>query len=145
MALKKKKLKIPRDGAEDQKNEKKLIFRLTERWRWRWKMKNYDFYSNFNFFSIFHRISVQKFLLTFLQHKSARMIEQKVSKIVAIGIDSGLLAQARRSKERKRLKRPESCLTFRNCHGAACDWKEKWKILQLFRKIFPSSYSNFQS
>lgn len=47
------------------------------------------------------------------------MIEEEIPKMIAIGIHAGLLAQARGSKELKRLQRAQRCLTFCNRHRAA--------------------------
>lgn len=53
------------------------------------------------------------------------MIEKKVSEIIAVWIDAGLFAQARWPEEWKRLKRPESGLTFRDSHRATSNCKRE--------------------
>lgn len=57
--------------------------------------------------------------LTFLQHKATRMIEDKVSEVVAVGINARFLAEAGGAKERERLQRPKGCLALGHRCGTA--------------------------
>jgi len=56
---------------------------------------------------------------TFLQHKSAWMIEEKVPEVVAIGIHSGLLAQAGGPEELEGLQGAKGRLALGHRHRAA--------------------------
>lgn len=69
-------------------------------------------------------------LLTFLQDKSARMIKQKVSKVVTVGINAGFLAQAGRTEELERLKRLQGRLALGYCYCTAgnCVYKENFSV-----------------
>lgn len=47
------------------------------------------------------------------------MIKQEVAEVIAVRIDSGLLAQARGTKKRERLQRLEGRLALGHCDRAA--------------------------
>lgn len=51
------------------------------------------------------------------------MVEQEITEVVAVRIDSGLFAQTGGTKKREGLKSFESGLAFGNSNRAACDWK----------------------
>lgn len=53
-------------------------------------------------------------LNTSLSGNHARVIEQEVPERVAVRVDGGLAAQARRVEVRERLQRPQSGLAFRH-------------------------------
>lgn len=65
--------------------------------------------------------------LTFFQYKSARVIEEEVSEVVAVGIDARLFAQTGRPEEGEGLQRAQSRLAFGYCHGAASNWNKRKK------------------
>lgn len=58
---------------------------------------------------------------TSFDDNAARMVEQKVAKVVALGIEAGLLAQARRTEKRKRLEGLERGQALGDGDGAAGD------------------------
>lgn len=55
------------------------------------------------------------------------MIEQKVPKMIAIGVHAGLFAQTCWPEELEGLQGAKSCLALGHCHGAAGHWKRKRK------------------
>lgn len=62
--------------------------------------------------------------ITSFANQAARMIEQEITKIIALWIDSGLLAQARGTEKRKCLQCFQCCQAFCHGHRAAGDYKK---------------------
>lgn len=58
---------------------------------------------------------------TFPQHETARMVEQEVLEVIAVGIDAGLLAQAGGTEKLERLQRLQSRLALGDGDRAAGD------------------------